>query len=1433
MSSASASGSATLTPRPINHETSIYDLRFTIWKKSAKPSSQSVNLRAPAIGNRQSSIINHQSKEGVALIITLILLGVVTFMAIAFLALSKRERGAVTTVTDTATARYAADAALANAEAQVVANAIATTNPYNFGLLVSTNFINPNGFDPDNNNPFGNVNYDHQISGSRLSENQFLTLLTNLWYSPRPPVFIPTNSIGSNDFRFYLDLNRNAKFDANGLLPVNSPDPLNPYFYYNPLNSSDPKNGQTMPSILPGLTLSNLMVGDPEWIGVLQRPDQPYGPNNPFVARYAFIALPVGNTLDLNAIHNYAKRLDANMQPLNDSFYRNEGVGSWEINLAAFLADLNTNEWFYNYAINLGTGLPDLGVANSGTAFDDALSVLHYRYGTDYINNLASVDTLFSPTGPGHYAFRNDNIDGYSDGPLQFGFQLPGDTTIPVNDDPSKPWAGADNTNHFFTHQELFDPNKAAVGVAPAQILLNNDFPGRLLAAGATNSTYDRYTYYRLLSQLGTDSTPESGRMNLNYDNLNPYLNGVLDTNNGVAASTNFIPWTNALAFFTNAADRLLRAYTAEWRAGNPTNFAAEFYSVTDFSPMVSNPSLWANYPAFGIGHIPVLVSNRFVYSSAVNRLLQLAANMYDATTTNFYPSVFRPIFTNDGVNVFIVGYEPITTVPLGASDPQLILPIDVTSLPIGLSTSIIPHPSVYGVPWIIGAKKGCPNFNKFSMQDVVQISRKLQIFKNAISGVLGPTNQMYIFSISNSIGINCWNSYSNWYPNNVQIVVRDNLSMMLTNDVVGVPAVVLPTYPLPYQINTNFTWPSWQGAGWTTNCLMTTGGNSFVVPINTTIQFMPSNIYYSGTTPPGVKGFYPGGDNLGWETNKTDFTLPTFVLWTTNRLQVFMLDSNHVIDYVQFAGPNSSRNLNAEFQSDNMSINKYEDVWNTNLDTYGVPWGIRYQIEISDGNYSMLPNTTYWKDVSPNQAADEIIGFRQFMGYGTATGSSTAQFYATNNPGQVPYTPTVTTYEYISWQANDPLVHYLASDLNFQGTENHSSGPRTGINALPPANTLPRPNFYQVNDRYQPWGTNFFIADVDNNAWNLAYKDPLVRISDNWDFPTGKFPTVGWLGRVHRGTPWQTVYLKASDVLKEAQPLVSGFIPIGTNTWAQWTGNSQLTYDQYFDAANTAPVQDRLLFDLFTTAFNDNATRGTLSVNVGATNGPSLAAWSALFSGVEALSNNVSNIKIGSLAFRLQFQHPPPYFTNLVIAPAGAYNPALPLAQQPPLVQIVQAINQTRATFTNADGLAGSFEHVGDILSVPQLTEQSPFLNRNVIGQIKNGISDEMYEWLPQQTLSLMRCSDSPRYVIYCYGQTLKPAPDSVYNAGGPYFGMITNYQVVSEIATRAVVRFDSMVTNVVTFATDYSTYTNWYSMPVVTNNNAVIESFNILPPD
>ena len=156
------------------------------------------------------------SQRGVALIITLILLAVVTVMAVAFLASSQRERGAVTTTTDTAGARLAADAALAQAEAQIMANTLATTNPYNFGLVVSTNYINPNGFDPAAAPNPTNVNYDYLSVAGTYTPGDLEQNIANLLYSPRAPVFVPTNppdnyTPGNNyDFRFYLDLNRNG-----------------------------------------------------------------------------------------------------------------------------------------------------------------------------------------------------------------------------------------------------------------------------------------------------------------------------------------------------------------------------------------------------------------------------------------------------------------------------------------------------------------------------------------------------------------------------------------------------------------------------------------------------------------------------------------------------------------------------------------------------------------------------------------------------------------------------------------------------------------------------------------------------------------------------------------------------------------------------------------------------------------------------------------------------------------------------------------------------------------------------------------------------------------------------------------------------------------------------------------------------------------------
>ncbi len=79
----------------------------------------------------------------------------------------------------------------------------------------------------------------------------------------------------------------------------------------------------------------------------------------------------------------------------NDGYFRNQGVGSWEINLAAFLADLNTNQWEtfaapYNYRQELTPRFP-----NTGLAFEDAQSLLSWRYAGNY-NSLPFASAVLS-----------------------------------------------------------------------------------------------------------------------------------------------------------------------------------------------------------------------------------------------------------------------------------------------------------------------------------------------------------------------------------------------------------------------------------------------------------------------------------------------------------------------------------------------------------------------------------------------------------------------------------------------------------------------------------------------------------------------------------------------------------------------------------------------------------------------------------------------------------------------------------------------------------------------------------------------------------------------------------------------------------------------------------------------------------------------------
>src|ERR1019366_10156329 len=85
-------------------------------------------------------------QSAVALVITLVLLSVITFMAVTFLVVSRSQHGAVATETDQQIARMAADTARERAMAELLAPIMTWTNEFKYDLLVSTNYISATGF---------------------------------------------------------------------------------------------------------------------------------------------------------------------------------------------------------------------------------------------------------------------------------------------------------------------------------------------------------------------------------------------------------------------------------------------------------------------------------------------------------------------------------------------------------------------------------------------------------------------------------------------------------------------------------------------------------------------------------------------------------------------------------------------------------------------------------------------------------------------------------------------------------------------------------------------------------------------------------------------------------------------------------------------------------------------------------------------------------------------------------------------------------------------------------------------------------------------------------------------------------------------------------------------------------------------------------------
>ncbi len=1306
--------------------------------------------------------MKRNSERGVALVITLIMLALVTFMAVVFLAVSRRERASVTVTGDIITARLMTDTAVARAQSEIAARILATTNIFDYDFIVSTNYYDPVGFRSNNTNAY-NVNYDRRSNGtgmraggSAVDTRDWAQNIGNLQFDPRPPVFLLASQtgLGSNDFRFFLDLNRNGQFERTGMITN--------------------QESRT----------TNFFVGDPQWIGVLERPDRPHSESNRFVGRYAFAVLPAGKSLDLNFIHNNAKGIANNVSA--NGYLRNQGVGSWEINLAGFWAGLNTNVYSWGQGNLSYNYITNQNIPSSGVAFEDARVILSNRYDGS-LANLASARALYNLPN-GQNPFTTNGIDYYSDGPISPNL---------FADNPNLAWAGSPNPNGYYDIQELFSTNRTSPG-----------FIQRLMGRSTNQlaTLYDRYTYYRLLAQMGVDSrTPESNRvyfpdfqlhptnrMHLHYQNFTP---------NG---QTNFVSWNinpaGRQAFFTGAADRMLRASLDPIVLTNgtlrQTNFMLGLTPVRkDFS--VTNIQLF-HVDADKVNLRPFYMTNN-EYSSATHRLLQLAANIHDATTvrtlgtTNDYPSVFRPVFLRTDTNLTIRGFVEENDALFLDNNRWMTIEqamgrqAGAAAFPLN---TVVTNVNLIGVPLVIGAKKGYPNFNKMVVQTLAEVSRRLEVRKTTLSGLPTETNQLYMIGVSNRFVIEGWNSYPRNFERNLQLRVASQSTFSLHHRNEGTAGEYLPVVQ-PLLLTNSLVLTSWPGSS------NLTSPTSFIVPIDTNVTRLTTSAYMASS-----------GQLLSLATNlnvnlfERSYRVPQWWIRMTNRLQYILVDNSvrpsRVIDFVNVdklvTDIDLSKGMTGDTNAGGGGIFSDRnrtgtgsrvatpsslgpgDMWNANhvgksVDTPAM--GTINQIAVSTG----VPYTGEgtWRS-SSGQLADKQSAITEFTSF--------LRGGKTNLTWQVPFTPSRRLYHKTSWEANDPLVHYTVEDLSepvVAGSTNLTvqplEGPENAIQHHIQTDSYVR----QLNQRYRPWGGNpNKDPSNDPTAYALTMKDPLVRNSDEWSFPTNQLASLGWLGRVHRGTPWQTMYLKPAIDPRTRQPL-------DLRAWGQWSGSY-----------GTHPTNDWKLLDLFTIAPNENASRGLLAVNQ-----TNLASWSAVLSGVAVLTNTTAD---GAIGPRLR-----PQTREIFIQP-----------NSPQLFYIVDGINRTRAAQNSR-----TYRTVGEILSVPELTVLSPYLNWGNRRQYEQGIDDAAYERIPQQILSLLR-TDEPRVVVYAFGQALKPAPRSlvtVANVNPPIFNLCTNYQVTGEFASKTVLRLDELPAERISARDPNS--------PVAQKMRAVVESYTVLQPE
>jgi hypothetical protein len=550
----------------------------------------------------------------------------------------------------------------------------------------------------------------------------------------------------------------------------------------------------------------------------------------------------------------------------------------------------------------------------------------------------------------------------------------------------------------------------------------------------------------------------------------------------------------------------------------------------------------------------------------------------------------------------------------------------------------------------------------------------------------------MFVVGISNVFGLEAWNSYSTPFPRDLQMIVQPDLSVLVTNLETGhlLSAQEYQPSPIVMSVAAN----AWTGYNPTYPQV------SFQVPLFTNYLFLTNSTY-------GFAGdhFVPLTGTFERYPGITNFHVPRWQLTLKTRLHFALIDSDRIVDYVNLAAVTNLDIMSAltiggvcgDPYTPNGSLG---GMWCTNRlngvnGDYVPTYGIQNQIEASLGHLSVDWNPSTHEFPAGMSVADAIAFFRgQFM----------PGYLRSSNTFNAPYQPFRNLYLVTSWQANDPLVHYTVGDLANQWAATFMAD-----NLTPP----PTANLGQVNKRYEPWGGSPISDIASVTKVDLTVKDPLVVHPDDWDFPTNLLANLAGLGRVHRGTPWQTLYLKSFGVTN---------YPNWFNNWRMWTGNSQLVTNWgqfstnvvplyvygtptgvgWYDTFFAQPTNDWRLASLVVSLLNTNDPRNLASVNQ-----PGVPAWNGLLDGMIVLTNS---------------------------AP-WQFDPVIVSSNSPQAATVATALDAAR---TSRPGQR--FRDVAEILAVPELSVATPWVDPNGPSRLYATMNDEACEALPSQLLPLLR---------------------------------------------------------------------------------------------